>query len=323
MKTLQSSLTWFFRQKLSGKLFIGCSGLFTLFCLCGFLSAILSPSNPTSEAVASTPDVSSIQTAIVETIFAGITQTAFAITPTHTYTPSATPTFSAEPSSSATFVPTSTPEQFATLASLGISCVPSTTKQEEGIVTNIVDGDTIDVNINGQTYRVRYIGIDTPERNENFFDQATALNRDLVNGKRVLLVKDVSETDRYDRILRYVFVNSTFVNYELVKQGYAFASTYPPDVACSNFFASAQNQAQSTQVGLWASVPVPTTVSNNGNSNSGGSGGGNCDPSYPTVCIPPPPPDLDCKDIPYNRFQVLPPDPHRFDGDDDGIGCES
>jgi endonuclease YncB( thermonuclease family) len=49
----------------------------------------------------------------------------------------------------------------------------------------------------------------------------------------------------------------------------------------------------------------------------------NCDPSYPTVCIPPAPPDLDCGDIPFRRFQVLPPDPHRFDGDKDGIGCES
>ncbi len=49
----------------------------------------------------------------------------------------------------------------------------------------------------------------------------------------------------------------------------------------------------------------------------------NCDPSYPTVCIPPPPPDLDCKDIPYRNFRVRQPDPHRFDGDKDGIGCES
>ena len=51
--------------------------------------------------------------------------------------------------------------------------------------------------------------------------------------------------------------------------------------------------------------------------------GPNCDPSYPTVCILPPPPDLDCKDIPYRNFPVLPPDPHRFDGDKDGIGCET
>jgi micrococcal nuclease len=51
---------------------------------------------------------------------------------------------------------------------------------------------------------------------------------------------------------------------------------------------------------------------------------GGCDPSYPDVCIPSPPPDLDCGDIPHRRFRVLPPDPHRFDGnDDDGLGCES
>jgi len=56
---------------------------------------------------------------------------------------------------------------------------------------------------------------------------------------------------------------------------------------------------------------------------SGGDGTGNCDPSYPTVCIPPPPPDLDCPDIPYRRFQVLPPDPHDFDREGDGLGCES
>ena len=111
MKTLQSSLTWFFRQKLSGKLFIGCSGLFTLFCLCGFLSAILSPSNPTFEAVASTPDVSSIRTSAAETFFAGITQTAISNPPTQTFTPPAEPTFSAEPSLTATFVPTSTSDQ--------------------------------------------------------------------------------------------------------------------------------------------------------------------------------------------------------------------
>ena len=50
---------------------------------------------------------------------------------------------------------------------------------------------------------------------------------------------------------------------------------------------------------------------------------GNCDPSYPDVCIPPSPPDLDCGDITFRRFTVLPPDPHRFDGDNDGVGCES
>jgi hypothetical protein len=55
--------------------------------------------------------------------------------------------------------------------------------------------------------------------------------------------------------------------------------------------------------------------------------GGKCAASYPTVCIPPPPPDLNCGDIPYRNFRVrwdVPgPDPHHFDGDHDGVGCET
>ena len=53
------------------------------------------------------------------------------------------------------------------------------------------------------------------------------------------------------------------------------------------------------------------------------SSGSNCDPSYPDVCIPSPPPDLNCSDIPYRNFRVLPPDPHHFDGNHNGIGCEA
>lgn len=56
--------------------------------------------------------------------------------------------------------------------------------------------------------------------------------------------------------------------------------------------------------------------------NVGGQSGG-CDPAYPTVCIPPFPPDLNCGDIPFRRFTVLAPDPHNFDRDGDGVGCES
>jgi hypothetical protein len=53
------------------------------------------------------------------------------------------------------------------------------------------------------------------------------------------------------------------------------------------------------------------------------SSGGNCHPSYPGVCIPPPPPDLDCGEIPFRNFRVAGSDPHGFDGDNDGIGCET
>jgi micrococcal nuclease len=199
-----------------------------------------------------------------------------------------------------------------------VSCVSQDTKRETGLVVGIVDGDTIDVRINNQIYRVRYIGIDTPERDEFFYNPATAFNQQLVFNKNVTLVKDVSETDVFDRLLRYIFVDDIFVNYELVRQGYAQASDYPPDVACDGVFQNAEEQAQGEKVGMWMPTPTPYIPPANG-----GGTGGNCHPSYPTVCIPPPPPDLDCPDISYRRFQVLPPDPHNFDGDADGIGCES
>jgi micrococcal nuclease len=183
---------------------------------------------------------------------------------------------------------------------------------QTGQVERVIDGDTIDVRIGDETYRVRYIGMDTPEVGDPFAREATELNRELVQGQTATLVKDVSETDRYGRLLRYVFVGDTFVNYELVAQGLAMASTYPPDVACAQTFVEAQREAVAAGVGLWAAgegsaAPPPAD---------------GCDPSYPTICIPSPPPDLDCRDIPYRRFRVLPPDPHNFDGDHDGIGCE-
>jgi micrococcal nuclease len=87
-------------------------------------------------------------------------------------------------------------------------------------------------------------------------------------------------------------------------------------------FLSAQRDARSHERGLWGAVcNEPEPVSTGG----GGAGGGNCDPSYPGVCIPPYPPDLDCDDVPFSFFEVKPPDPHDFDSDEDAdlIGCES
>ena len=187
-------------------------------------------------------------------------------------------------------------------------------------VTKVVDGDSIEVRIAGSIYQLRYIGIDTPEYYEPLGDQASALNSDLVMGQTVTLFKDVSETDRYGRLLRYVLVGEVFVNYELVRAGLASASSYPPDTACDRLFAAAQQEAQATFLGLWAPLLITTSRSNPIEIQP--TSAGNCDPAYPTVCIAPPPPDLDCGDIEYRRFQVLPPDPHNFDSDQDGIGCE-
>jgi micrococcal nuclease len=115
---------------------------------------------------------------------------------------------------------------------------------ESGRVVFIVDGDTIDVNLNGQTVRVRYIGVNTPERGEACYDLATAANRALVEGKIVRLEKDVSETDRFGRLLRYVYVDDLLVNRALVEQGYAEAVSYPPDVARFDEFRELERQAK-------------------------------------------------------------------------------
>ena len=122
----------------------------------------------------------------------------------------------------------------------------------------------------------------------------------------------MSETDKYGRLLRYVYVDDAMVNAALVREGYARVATYPPDVKYAESFLQLEREARDVGRGLWG---VSGAVSS-------GVGTDGCDPAYPDVCIPPPPPDLDCGEITYRRFTVLPPDPHRFDGDKDGIGCE-
>lgn len=84
-------------------------------------------------------------------------------------------------------------------------------------MTKVVDGDTVWVRIDGESYKVRYIGVNTPEIGDPGADEATALNSSLVMGKTVQLYKDVSETDKCGRLLRYVVVDGKLVNYELVK----------------------------------------------------------------------------------------------------------
>jgi micrococcal nuclease len=131
-------------------------------------------------------------------------------------------------------------------------CIPAGSPRQVARVVDVVDGDTIRVEIDGETYKVRYIGMDTPERDRPFYQEATARNAEMVDGQAVLLVKDVSETDKYDRLLRYVFAGDTFVNFELVNQGYAAAATFPPDVSCDATFRLAETDARSHERGLWA-----------------------------------------------------------------------
>jgi micrococcal nuclease len=255
------------------------------------------------------------------------------VTPTENFTPTSIFT----PTSKFTSTSVITPTVTLPSNSLGIGCVPKTTLRQTGVVTKIVDGDTIHVEIEGVNYVVRYIGVDSPETGSAIASSATTYNTQLVRGQTVTLIKDVSETDRYDRLLRYVFVGNKFVNFEMVTSGFAAAGTWKPDVACDQEFYAAQTRAKSSQLGMWAAAaalavaqPLPATAVIPTNPVAVDPTvvptvrPSNCDAAYPDFCIPSPPPDLDCKDVaPHKRFRVLPPDPHHFDGDGDGIGCES
>ena len=120
---------------------------------------------------------------------------------------------------------------------------------DTGLVTHIVDGDTFDVEINGVGYRVRYIGINTPESNEPCYVDATNADAALISGKTVTLVKDTSNTDRYGRLLRYVYVGSDFINADLVRGGWAENAEYPPDTAHASEFRALEQQAKAANIG--------------------------------------------------------------------------
>jgi len=119
-------------------------------------------------------------------------------------------------------------------------------------VDRVIDGDTIELS-DGR--KVRYIGIDTPESVaprkpvECFAKEATNRNVELVAGQTVSLEKDVSETDRYGRLLRYVYVHDVMVNQILVSEGYAKVSTYPPDVKYQELFVAAESEARESARG--------------------------------------------------------------------------
>lgn len=135
---------------------------------------------------------------------------------------------------------------------------------EEAKVTKVVDGDTVEVEINGQLKKLRYIGVNTPETVdprrpvECFGREASGENKRVVGGKTVYLEKDVSETDKFGRLLRYVYLklddgSLLFINDYLVRQGYAYASDYPPDIKYTEKFREAQKQAEENKRGLWSS----------------------------------------------------------------------
>jgi endonuclease YncB( thermonuclease family) len=187
-----------------------------------------------------------------------VTPTSITNTPMPTHTPR--PTNTQEPTS--TPKPTNTPRPTNTPEPT------STPDRQAAQVIQVVDGDTIEVELDGQIHAVRYIGIDSPESVapnqpvEWMSRQATEANEDLVQGKTVYLEEDVSGKDQYGRLLRYVFLaDGTFVNAELVRLGYAQAKAYPPDVKYQDRLREVQQIAQNEEVGLWGPTATPLPAS--------------------------------------------------------------
>ena len=288
--------------------------------LCGGIFTITTLASIFTPAAAPVEHNDGIATYVIQTALAISQQTQAASSPT------LEPTFTSLPTATEVLPPPPTATE-ALIPVTGASCIPDNPPQT-GKVVDVVDGDTIKVllDADGKTYSVRYIGMDTPENTgqvEYFGPEATAKNSELVYGKTVTLIKDVSETDRYGRLLRYIIADGVFVNYELVAQGYANTASYPPDIACIPTFQTAEGQASAAKLGLWGAsptqaivLPLPTKTSSGGNAP--------CDCSGP---------DLDCKDFKthaaaqacYDHCVALGyGNIFRLDGNDnDGLACES
>lgn len=145
-------------------------------------------------------------------------------------------------------------------------------KQEDSFlkakVTKVIDGDTIKVDIDGKIYKVRFIGINCPEigENEEFFGkEAYEFTKEKLHGREIFLQKDVSETDKYGRLLRYVWlekpkdlnnpskdeIRDSSINGILVREGFAKANYYPPDTSYTKFLKEIEKQAKKENLSMW------------------------------------------------------------------------
>lgn len=135
-------------------------------------------------------------------------------------------------------------------------------------VIKVLDGDTIVIDGN---VKIRYIGIDTPEiykdstgmrtGEECYAVKSYEENKRLVEGQTVRLEKDVSNADKYGRLLRYVYIGDIFVNDYLVSNGYAKTMTIKPDIKFSSLFKESMTRAKTQGAGLWAECITETPKS--------------------------------------------------------------
>ncbi|MGH3650040.1 MAG: lamin tail domain-containing protein [Acidimicrobiia bacterium] len=176
---------------------------------------------------------------------------------------STTTTDSSEPTTSTT-VPKPAPSSTSTTAAAPDSAAPAPLPPgwSSAEVSNVVDGDTIDVLLDGgREERVRLIGTNSPEGGECFAAEATAGLTGLVLGQTVYLEPDVSDRDQFGRLLRYVWTaDDRFVNAVSVAEGWAIARDYPPDTARSAELQAAEESARASGSGLWASDACGTAA---------------------------------------------------------------
>jgi micrococcal nuclease len=135
----------------------------------------------------------------------------------------------------------------------------ATVSGQTAVVVTVIDGDTIDVGLADGEYRVRYLGVNSPERSEICYAEATDANRALVEGRTVTLVTDVRDTDDFGRLLRYVYDGETMVNEVLVRDGWAEAVLYPPDSRYYERFVALESEAAAAGRGCH-----PTGIYNDG-----------------------------------------------------------
>ncbi len=207
----------------------------------------------------------------------------------------------------------------------GSARVEPDTRDRTAELEAVSDGDTLEL---ADGTRVRLIGIDTPEtQHPEFGDEcyghaATRFTESLLEaGDQVRLVLDVETRDRYDRLLAYVYRASDglFVNAEIVRRGYAYVSTIPPNVEHAEQFRRLAAEAREENRGLWSKCEVQGAV---GGERPPPSDDGPCLSGYQGACVPPPPPDYDCVDF-DGPITVTGDDPHNLDSDGDGIACAS
>jgi endonuclease YncB( thermonuclease family) len=164
-----------------------------------------------------------------------------------TSTPPDVPASPIEPSTTPVHLLTITPTTQA-------SCIPANAPAIARVL-EIVDGNTIKVYMNELVYVVRYIGVDVPQDSVNSRN-AYLDNSELVFRKDVTLIADAADKDADGRLLRYVLIGDTFVNLQLIQDGWGKAIDIPPNSSCAQTFKAAQESALQSAHGIWA-TPVP------------------------------------------------------------------